>query len=123
MPVLGETMDSDEYSMIMTTVSSDDEAKALAQHLVSQSLAACVQRLPLKSSYRWEGALCEEEEVLLLIKSRTDRYVDIEACIKGMHSYDVPEILRIPIAEGLDSYLTWMDASTCPPDANERAEK
>lgn len=119
MPASGEAMDSDEYSMIMTTASSDDEAETLARHLVSLNLAACVQRLPIKSNYRWEGILCEEEEVLLLIKSRTDRYSDIEACIKGMHSYDVPEILRVPIADGLETYFDWIDVSTVPIDQAE----
>ncbi len=101
-----------EYCVIMTTTGSQDEAEALAEKMVSEHLAACVQILHITSYYTWEGKPNKDSEWLLLIKTRTDCYQGIENFIQANHSYDVPELLQIPINQGLESYLEWIDLCT-----------
>lgn len=102
------------FCMILTTAPDQQEASALARKLVEQQLAACVQLLPVSSVYSWEGAIQQEAEVLLLIKTHSDRYADVEACIQNGHSYSVPEIIRLPIEQGSAEYLQWLGAWVAP---------
>ncbi len=101
-----------DYGVIFTTCSSQEEADAIASGLVEARLAACVQQTPIRSVYRWEGEVVRDEEILLLIKTRTGLYPLVEAWIKHRHSYDTPEILMLPAEAGLDAYLAWVDAET-----------
>mgnify|MGYP001132203476 CR=1 FL=1 len=103
---------SAQFSVIMTTCSNREDAGRLASLLIDRRLAACVQVTDITSYYRWEGSVNNEGEALLLIKTRADRYADIEACIKENHNYEVPEIVQVPIAGGLSSYLAWIDEET-----------
>ncbi len=100
------------YCVILTTCGSQEEADAIATGLVEARLAACVQQSPIHSTYRWEGKVLKDEELLLLIKTRTDLYDQIESWIKTHHSYDVPEIVLLPIETGLDEYLGWVTDET-----------
>lgn len=100
------------YSVILTTCGSRDEAERLARLLVETRLAACVQVTGVTSFYEWDGALNRDDEQLLLIKAPSASYGAIEECISRNHSYDVPEIVRIPITAGSDAYLHWIDAVT-----------
>jgi len=84
----------------------------LASELVDKRLAACVQASDIKSTYRWKGVVEREKEVRLLIKARHANYKDIEALIKSTLSYQNPEVLAIPIAEGSQLYLDWIDDET-----------
>jgi periplasmic divalent cation tolerance protein len=91
----------------MTTTDSDDEAQRLARGLVETRLAACVQIVgPVRSVFRWEGAVQVEPEYQLVVK--TTRAAEATEWIVGNHSYDVPEVITLPIDGGHETYLTWM---------------
>lgn len=98
--------------MVFCTVPDDALAARIARSLVEERLAACVNRLPVASTYRWQDRICEENEVLLLIKTRSDRYAALEARIVELHPYAVPEVVAFDISTGLAGYLDWIDAST-----------
>ena len=100
------------YAVILTTAGSREDAEAIARHLVTSRLAACVQLLPIHSFYRWDGAIQSEDEVLLLVKTRGALFEKIEAAIKEVHTYDVPEIVSLPISAGFEKYLSWIDEET-----------
>jgi periplasmic divalent cation tolerance protein len=106
----------DGYSIIMTTTDSQEEANRLAELLVTQRLAACVQTLPITSTYTWQSKRHRESEWLLLIKTRADLYEAIQKAIIKHHSYETPEILQAPISKGSPAYLAWIDAQTKPDD-------
>ncbi len=101
-----------KYAVIMATCGGKEEARKIARTLVEERLAACVQMFPITSCYEWEGKMNEDEEILLFIKTRTARYEDVEAAIRDHHSYDVPEIIRVPIEGGLQDYLKFLDDMT-----------
>lgn len=103
-----------DYSVILTTASGSQEARDLARALVQGRLAACVQVVPVESHYEWDGKLEETSESLLVIKTRSGRYADVERLLQDRHSYDVPEVVETPISNGARSYLDWIDASTTP---------
>ncbi|MFZ6029899.1 MAG: divalent-cation tolerance protein CutA [Chloroflexota bacterium] len=96
---------------ILNTAGSQEEADRLANLLVSEKLAACVQIIPITSWYRWEGVVHHEGEYLLLIKTVTDLYPSVEAAILAHHSYEVPEIVQLSITAGLERYLGWIAES------------
>jgi len=100
------------FSIIITTFPDKASAKNLAKLLVEKKLAACVQIFPIESVYAWEGKICEEDEFLLFIKSKTINFEDISATIKEIHTYEVPEIVQIPLTDGLPEYLKWIADST-----------
>jgi periplasmic divalent cation tolerance protein len=102
------------YCILMTTTDSQDEADQLAELLVTQRLAACVQTTPITSTYTWQDTLTQESEWLLLIKTRADRYEAIQEALLKTHSYETPEILQVPVTQGSPAYLAWMEAQTKP---------
>ena len=107
-----ETSVEAAHCMAMTTIDDEAAAAALARAIVEQRLGACVQIAGVRSVYSWEGAVEESPELLLLVKTRADRYDELEAFIRAHHSYDVPEILQVPIVQGFAPYLAWMDEGT-----------
>lgn len=100
------------FCVIMTTTSSRDEAEHLADLLVNEKLAACVQLLDITSRYSWRGKSCREPEVLMLIKTTASLYDEVEKTLLKHHSYDVPEIIQIPVERGFDHYLEWVRENT-----------
>jgi len=99
--------------VIFTTCSSEEEALRIARALVGECLAACVNILsPVRSVYRWEERICDEREWLLIIKTGRERFEELEAKIRSLHSYSVPEIVCLPILEGSLDYLEWMEEMT-----------
>lgn len=99
--------------VIFTTCASEEEGLSIARALVKESLAACVNMIsPVRSIYRWEGEICDEKEWLLIIKTGRERYEELEAKIKSLHSYSAPEIICLPILEGSFDYLEWMEKMT-----------
>jgi len=96
------------YAVVTTACGSMGEAERIAAALVDGGLAACVQMLPVKSRYVWKGEACRDDEVLLLVKCRRERYKDIERTILEHHSYELPEILMTPVAGGYAKYLAWI---------------
>lgn len=103
---------SDSYCVILTTTGNLQEAENMARMLVSRKLAACVQITGVSSTYMWEGELRKEPEHLLLIKARADSYDAVQAAIRESHSYEVPEIVQLPIQRGLPAYLDWIAGNT-----------
>lgn len=101
-----------QYSIVITTTSSKPEADRLARILLERHLAACVQISQIHSYYRWQGSINIDDEQILLIKSKQADFADIQQCITENHSYEVPEIIQVPIAAGLPAYLQWIDAVT-----------
>ena len=101
-----------EYSVITTTFPDKEAAKNAAHLLVEKRLAACVQLLPIESVYSWQGKVCDEPEVMLVIKSRTALFGEIAAAIKSTHTYETPQIVQLPITDGLPEYLRWIEENT-----------
>lgn len=97
------------YCVILTTCGDKEEAERLAQMLLTKRLAACVQISGVTSLYEWENEIQKDNELLLVIKARADLYGEIERAISDNHSYEVPEIIKIPIESGLEAYLGWID--------------
>jgi periplasmic divalent cation tolerance protein len=98
--------------LILTTTSSESEAKKIAQMLVERRLAACVNVIPrMHSVYRWKDKVESAEEFLLLIKTRKESESAVQAAIRELHSYDVPECISIPIDGGSAEYLKWITES------------
>ncbi len=102
----------DAVCMVMTAIDSEAAADGLAQRLVEARLAACVQVMPVKSFYIWQGESRREAEYLLLVKTRVALYAQVEAFILAHHPYDTPEILQLPVTTGSSAYLQWLVAST-----------
>jgi periplasmic divalent cation tolerance protein len=101
--------------VILSACDSEEQAARLARHLVELRLAACVNIVPgARSVYRWKGAIEESSEWLLVIKSRRDLFSALRSEIAKMHSYEVPELLALPVVEGSENYLAWMDRELVP---------
>lgn len=104
-------MDTTDFIVVFVTCSSQEEAERLALSLVEEKLAACVNVTPVSSFFRWEGKTCEETERLLIIKSRGSLFEILEKRVRELHSYDVPEIIALPIVAGSKGYLDWIEES------------
>jgi periplasmic divalent cation tolerance protein len=101
--------------LVFTNLPDAATAERLAERLINERLAACVNVLPpCRSVYRWQGAIEHADEVPLLIKTTDERYPALEALIRAAHPYDLPEILAIPVAQGLPDYLSWVTAQCSP---------
>ena len=101
-----------EFAVVMTAVASEADAKGLAGKIVQERLAACVQCVPIHSTYRWEGKIESAEEHLLLAKTTSALTDKLVAFITSAHSYELPEIIVTPITGGLDRYLDWVKDET-----------
>jgi periplasmic divalent cation tolerance protein len=102
--------------VVFVTTSSEEEAAALAKLLVEQHLVACVNVLPkMKSFFQWEGKISEEVECMMILKTKISLFNALEKTILAQHSYDVPEIIALPIVKGSESYLSWVQDMTRKP--------
>ena len=97
---------------VQVTCGSTDEADRIAHALVTTRLAACVQQLPISSVYIWNDEVCNDTEILLLVKTTSDRISDIVDTVVDLHSYDVPAISAVPIVAGTTEYLDWVTDMT-----------
>ena len=105
-----------EYLLVITTTTRRDEAEAIAYALVEKRLAGCVQISgPIRSVYRWKGALEESDEWQVTAKTRRDLFAKVEAAISAVHPFEVPEILALPIMTGSRAYLDWLDGELTGP--------
>jgi len=103
----------DQIIQVMTTTDSEETAAWITRVVVEQRVAACAQVIgPITSTYWWEGKIETAKEWLCLIKSRQELYPQLEAAIREAHSYDVPEILAVPVTDGNPMYLTWIREET-----------
>ena len=101
-----------EFCIVLTTTGSQQEADRLASDLLTRKLAACVQVQQITSHYVWKGDLLKEPEFLLLIKTRRSAYPEIEAYVREQHSYEIPELVLLPVDTGLSAYLGWIRENT-----------
>lgn len=102
--------------LVFTNLPDRDAAMKIARELVARRLAACVNILNgCTSVYRWKGELEEAQEVPVLIKTRAARYAEVEAAIRELHPYELPEIVAVPVERGLTDYLEWVAEETAIP--------
>ncbi len=98
--------------LVLTNVSTLEDAKLIAHNLVKKKLCACVNiTSKCHSVYFWQNKIEESEEYILLIKTNTDKYIELEQSIKELHKYELPEIIAIDITKGLPTYLNWVNST------------
>jgi periplasmic divalent cation tolerance protein len=98
--------------IVLTTTGSEDEARKIAQHLVENRLAACVNIIPhVESIYRWQGKVESSREWLLVVKSTAEKFIEVRDAIRELHSYDLPECIAVSIEAGSPQYLHWLEES------------
>ena len=96
--------------VVLNTCASAEEAERLARSLVDQRLAACVNVIaPARSFYRWQDVVTDAAEWLLIIKSSRPLFERLRAALESAHSYELPEVIALPVVEGSPNYLAWMD--------------
>jgi len=99
--------------LVLTTLPNSDAAADLAKKVVGEKLAACANILPaVRSIYRWQGAVQDENEVLVLLKTRRAQFERLKTRILELHPYDVPEVIAIPVEQGHGAYLDWIANET-----------
>lgn len=101
-----------DIGVVTTTVATRDDARRIADALLSERLVACVQLLPVESHYVWNGERMAEPEVMVLAKTRADLFDRAIARIKALHPYETPEIVAQNFSAGFAAYLTWVADST-----------
>ena len=103
----------DDVIVVLTNLPDRASALKLAQELVAQRLAACVNVLgECTSVYRWKGEIENAAEVPVLIKTRAEQYAGVEAAIRRLHPYELPEIVAVPVVRGFEEYLDWVSSAT-----------
>lgn len=101
-----------DIQVVLCTCADADQARRIAHHLIEQQLAACINLLPgVQSIYRWQGAVESAAEVLMLIKTDAGHSSQVQSAIAGLHSYEVPEFLVLPVSGGSEAYLAWLKTS------------
>lgn len=99
--------------VVLTTLAAPDEAQQFVRALLERRLVACGTLLPgARSLYRWQGQVVEEQEVVVLLKTRAARLEPLRAAFTELHPYKVPELLALPVEAGLEQYLQWIDGET-----------
>lgn len=101
-------MTAPNYGIVLVTAPSSEQGQAIACALVESQLAACVSLFPVQSIYSWQGEMQNESEWQLLIKTDLNLFSALEAKIQALHSYEVPEIIALPILQGSAAYLNWI---------------
>jgi len=103
---------SDGAIAVFLTAANREEARRLAEMLVDRRLAACVQIIPeMESVYRWQGKTERQTEVLLIAKTLSGKFAELETEVRQVHSYETPEIVAVPLVAGSGPYLDWLSAS------------
>lgn len=104
-----------EHIVAVTTTSDEASGASLARALVERGVVACVNIVPrVRSIYRWQGTIEDEAECVLLMKTRADRFSELESALGELHTYDVPELIVLPIDRGSAPYLAWLDENAAP---------
>jgi len=102
-----------ECIVVLVTAKDENEAACIATALVEKKLAACCNIIKgARSIYRWEGAVHDAHETLMIIKTSRELFSPLEAEVKRLHSYSTPEIIALPVVAGSDAYLSWVEKST-----------
>jgi periplasmic divalent cation tolerance protein len=103
---------NNQYGVVLVTAGSKGEAEAIAHSLIQARFAACVSLMPIQSVYTWQDKVYQEEEWQLMIKTDLNQFADLETKIREIHSYEVPEIIALPILAGSQPYLDWISEQT-----------
>lgn len=101
-----------KYCIVMTTFENEEQADEIIEAVLKEKLAACIQTTDISSHYTWNGSICHDKEILVLFKTSDCNYNELKEIIKSMHPYETPEIIKVPIEDGLQEYLGWMDDVT-----------
>ncbi|GAA2989756.1 divalent-cation tolerance protein CutA [Actinokineospora diospyrosa] len=101
-----------DHFQVVTTTGTAEEAESLATSIVAGHLGACVHIVPITSVYRWEGAITKDPEWRLVVKTTADRVTALIEHIQRNHSYDLPQVVAVEIAQGSPEYLDWVTAET-----------
>ena len=105
---------SQQYGVVLVTAESEEQARAIASSLVKENYAACVSVMPVHSVYTWQEEVHSDPEWQLMIKTDLNYYSQLETRISQLHSYEVPEIIALPIQAGLTPYLNWIGENVSP---------
>ncbi len=106
-------MPKDDYIIVFNTCDSAEMASSIAETLVSNKLAACVNIVnSVESVYQWQGKIAHDKEILLIIKTRQSLFTQLQNAIQEMHNYELPEIVAVPICSGEKNYLNWIESTT-----------
>lgn len=106
--------------LVITSVTSEDVAIQLAQELLENYVAACINIVPkVRSIYRWKGNITDDHESICIIKTREDKFDEVKKIIELVSGYDIPEVLAFEIKDGAEQFLTWVDANLSVPDEAE----
>lgn len=107
--------EGDRVVLVLITAPDEEQGLRIARALLEERLAACVNVVRgVRSLYWWKGELCEEEEVILWIKSREALFENLERRVRQLHPYEVPEVIALPVVRGLEEYLKWVTVETTP---------
>ena len=102
-----------EFIIVFITAPNEKEAAAISQTIVGERLAACINIIPsVRSIYRWQGRVEDEQEVLMIVKTKKSLFERLQERVKELHSYEVPEIIGLPLVEGSKEYLDWLGQET-----------
>ncbi len=105
-------MEASDYGVISTTTDSKENADAITQLLLEKKLIACVQSTTIQSAYRWQGKIIKSEEILLQMKTKKSLFEKIQTEIEQLHTYDIPEIIMVPLTGANVPYLQWIEEET-----------
>lgn len=106
-------MAAEGYVVVLVTASAEEEAARIGRKLVEARLAACVNIVKnIRSIYRWEGRIEDDSEVLMIVKTRREHFGRLKDLVKQAHSYSVPEVIALPVVEGAEDYLEWIEDET-----------
>jgi periplasmic divalent cation tolerance protein len=103
----------EEKILVMITTGSEEEAARIAKGLLGERLIACANLIGgIRSLYRWQGKVCDDSEILMLCKTERRLFSRLSEKVKSIHSYEVPEIIALPLVEGWPPYLDWVEQET-----------
>ncbi len=106
------TQTSPQFRIAFCTTGSMDEASNIAEHLVGNHVAACVNIIPsIRSVFWWNNKVYQDNEVLMMIKTEVGKIPEVEKAIRLLHSYEIPELITLPIEYGMPEYMKWMEAA------------
>ena len=105
-------MEASDYCIVSTTTDTKENASIIANTLLEKKLIACAQQTTTQSSYRWQGKIIESDEILLQMKTKKLLFEHIKKEIKSLHTYEVPEIIMIPLLDANHFYLEWIEKET-----------
>ncbi len=106
-------MKAEDFVVVFVMVGNEEEAIKIARHVVENKLAACTNIVPgIRSIYRWKGEICDDKELLCMIKTKKSLFPKLRDAIKQIHSYEVAEIIALPMVQGIEDYLLWLKEET-----------